>query len=170
MSHPLPLLSRPLVLASASPRRAELLMQIGLYYRLHPAHVRETPPRAGEELRAWAQGTALEKARTAAAALPAEPLLLLGADTVVVLPAAEELAAPLLDGAPVRVLGKPHHPAEAVEMLHALSGRPHTVISAFALLAHPEGTATTDVVATTVYCAPAQRRRNRRLRGHRRAA
>ncbi len=142
-------LRRPLLLASASPRRAALLGQIGLDFCCRPAHVYETPPSAGEELRDWAQRAALEKARAAAATLRAEPVLLLGADTVVLLPA-DGGEMPLLDGVPVRVLGKPCDSAAAAAMLRTLSGRRHAVLSAFALLAHPEGEAVTDAVVTEV--------------------
>lgn len=145
-------LRRPLLLASASPRRAALLRQIGLDFVRHAAHGRETPPHAGEDLREWAPRAALDKARAVAATLPDAPMLLLGADTVVLLPADGEAppGLPLLDGAPVHVLGKPDNAAAAVVMLRALSGRRHAVLSAFALLAHPEGEAVTDLVVTDV--------------------
>ncbi len=142
-------LTRPLILASASPRRAALLAQLGLDYTQQPAHGAEPPPRPGEDVPAWAQRAAADKARMTATRLPAGPALVLGADTVVVMPS-ELPAAPLLHGARVDVLGKPRDTDDARRMLQALSGRAHTVISAFALLAHPEGALITDVVETRV--------------------
>jgi len=143
-------LTLPLVLASASPRRAELLAQIGLAFTALPSHVPEPPPLPGDDLLAWAQHAALEKARMTAELLPADPALVLGADTVVVLPT-ERPVAPLLHGQPVTVLGKPRDAAEATTMLTTLSGRAHAVISAFALVHHPSGEAITDVVETQVF-------------------
>lgn len=142
-------LTRPLVLASASPRRAELLAQLGLPFQALPAHLPEPPPAVGEDVLAWARAAALAKARATAAMLPATPALVLGADTVVLL-STDTAAAPCLHGRPVRVLGKPRDDAEARAMLQALSGRAHTVVSAFALLCHPEGEAVTEAVETTV--------------------
>ncbi|HOF89178.1 MAG TPA: Maf family protein [Armatimonadota bacterium] len=146
------LLRRPLVLASASPRRAELLRQIGLDFRRLPAHTAESPPAPGQEVLAWAQQAALDKARAALPALDA-PALVLGADTVVLAPA-DDPALPRLHGGPVRVLGKPGDAADARAMLRALSGREHTVVSAFALVEYPEGREITDAVATRVRFRP----------------
>lgn len=143
------MLCRPLVLASASPRRAELLTQLGLPYHTCPSHVDEPAPHAGEDLLQWAQHAAEMKARATAVLLPADPVLILGADTVVVLPS-DLHDAPCLHGNPVRVLGKPRDTEDARAMLQALAGRTHTVISAFALLTHPEGTLVTEAVETQV--------------------
>lgn len=111
-----------LLLASASPRRAELLRQFGLRFRVVAAAVEEGA-RAGESPRDYALRIALEKARAGAAqASPAEAQLpVLGADTDVV-----------LDG---RILGKPGGRDEALAMLAALSDREHEVFSAVALVA-----------------------------------
>ena len=81
------------------------------------------------------------------------PALLLGADTVVVLPGGG-LDAPCLHGQPARLLGKPRDLDDARAMLRALSGTSHVVVSAFALLAHPEGTEVTEAVTTTVRFRP----------------
>jgi septum formation protein len=144
------MLSRPLILASASPRRAELLTQIGLDFRVCPAHADEPPPSPGEDVVDWARQIAEAKARATAALLPADPVLVLGADTVVLITGGEDVAAPCYRGKPASVLGKPRDAADARAMLRRLSGRKHVVLSAFAVLAHPEDTLVTCAVATTV--------------------
>ena len=145
------ILSLPLILASASPRRAALLAQMGLSFRTLVSGIEEPPPATGEEIMDWAQRAALEKARAAAALLTSpEPALILGADTVVVLSEVSDASAPLLHGCPARILGKPGTPDIARVMLAQLSGTSHIVVSAFALLTHPAGEAVTDVVETRV--------------------
>lgn len=103
-----------LILASASPRRRELLAQIGVRHRVQAADVDETV-RSGEA----AEDYVLRLARAKAGALPAGDVPVLGADTSVV-----------VDG---RVLGKPADDADARAMLRRLSGREHQVLSAVAL-------------------------------------
>lgn len=105
-----------LILASSSPRRAALLDQIGVRYRVRAVDVDETwlP---GEDPAAYVRRLALAKARAGAAA--AGGALALGADTAVV-----------LDG---EVLQKPCDRADALAMLACLSGRSHQVLSAVAL-------------------------------------
>ncbi len=112
-----------LILASASPRRSELLLQIGLAHRIVPAHLdeRRLP---GESVEQCVTRLAQQKALTVWNAQPpgaASPLPVLGADTVVV-----------LDG---QLLGKPVDRDEALGMLARLSGREHEVYSAIALMA-----------------------------------
>ncbi len=104
----------PMILASASPRRAELLRQVGIPFLAHPASYREP---AIENLE-MVQENALGKAREIAAAYPQR--IVLGADTVVICAG--------------RFLGKPRDPREAQQMLRELSGREHLVITAMALL------------------------------------
>lgn len=145
------MLTRPLILASASPRRAELLTQIGLTFTVLPSHIDEPPPRLGEDVLAWACQAALAKAHATARLLHADqPALILGADTVVVLPQAHLTHAPLLHNMPVSVLGKPRDATEASTMLQLLANRDHVVLSAFALLTHPDGEACTETVETRV--------------------
>ena len=109
----------PLLLASASPRRLDLLAQIGVRPdRVEATHVPETP-RRGETPRALAQRLALAKAEAAAARHPDH--LVLAADTVV--------------AAGRRILGKPDTREEAERMLRLLSGRRHRVWSGVALIA-----------------------------------
>ena len=106
-------------LASKSPRRRVLLEQIGVEYSLVEAPIDETR-RAGEHPRRFVERMAGEKALAGIEALgAARAAPVLGADTAVV-----------LDG---QVLGKPRDEAHAMEMLEALSGRMHHVISAVAL-------------------------------------
>lgn len=107
-----------LVLASQSPRRQELLRQLGLRFSVCVADVEEGP-RELETPAGYAVRIALEKAR-AGAAKHGGTLPVLGADTDVV-----------LDG---RVLGKPRDRAEALAMLAALSDRSHEVYSAVAVV------------------------------------
>lgn len=112
---------RPVLqLASASPRRRALLEQIGVAHEAVPASVDERA-RPGESPRDYVERLALAKAR----AVPQEPgraaLPVLAADTTVV-----------LEG---DLLGKPLDRAEALAMLTRLSGRPHQVLTAVALIA-----------------------------------
>jgi septum formation protein len=108
-----------LVLASASPRRRELLWQIGVAHRIAVAGVDETP-RTGESAADCVRRLALAKAnKVGTTGLP-----VLGADTAVVLD--EQL------------LGKPRDRSGALSMLARLSGRSHRVLTAVALV-HARG-------------------------------
>lgn len=113
-------MSRPrLYLASASPRRRELLSQLKLEVLLLPQQVDETP-RAGEAPDDCALRLATDKARAALVDPGYDPdLPVLAADTVVV-----------CDG---RLLGKPRGLEDAAGMLHLLSGRQHQVLTAVAI-------------------------------------
>lgn len=122
-----------LVLASASPRRRELLERIGLRLQVAPVDLDETP-RAGEAPRPYAQRLAAEKCAAAAERAGGDELPLLAADTVVV-----------LEGA---IFGKPADAAEAAAMLARLSGRRHEVITAYHI--RYRGTATERAVTTAV--------------------
>ena len=106
-------------LASRSPRRRELLRQIGIAFEVVEAGVDESP-RPGERARELVARLARNKAESGARAVGAPcPAPVLGADTVVA-----------LDGA---IFGKPAGRAEAERMLATLSGRCHRVLSAVAL-------------------------------------
>ncbi|HHB13167.1 MAG TPA: septum formation inhibitor Maf [Chromatiales bacterium] len=111
-----------LVLASASPRRVELLAQLGLHPRIHAARVDETR-RPNEHPALYVERLALAKAEAVFREL-GHGHLVLGADTTVAIDA--------------DVLGKPAGRDEAVEMLMRLSGREHRVLTAVALMG-PEG-------------------------------
>ncbi|MEQ1439454.1 nucleoside triphosphate pyrophosphatase [Fontimonas sp. SYSU GA230001] len=106
-----------LVLASASPRRRELLAQLGLRIAVRPVSVPEGA-RHGESAADYARRIALEKARAGAAVSADLPVL--GADTDVV-----------LDG---EILGKPSSRRHGIDMLLRLSGRTHQVYSAVAIV------------------------------------
>ncbi len=106
-----------ILLASRSPRRRELLDQIGVQHEVMPVEVDETPL-AGEAAEAYVRRVTLAKARRARELRPDLPVL--AADTAVV-----------LDDRP---LGKPREEEHAVEMLLALSGRTHQVLSGVALV------------------------------------
>ncbi|MEJ2384604.1 MAG: Maf family protein [Xanthomonadales bacterium] len=107
-----------LILASASPRRRELLRQLGVRFEIIPADVDESVL-AGETPEAYVVRLARAKA-LAVWRLERGRLPVLGSDTAVV-----------LDG---RILGKPADRDEAVRMLESLSGRSHEVFSAVALV------------------------------------
>lgn len=106
----------PVVLASASPRRAELLGSLGVVFRVAPADVDETPL-PGEAPDALALRLARSKAAVVAAGAPGE--LVIAADTVV--------------AASGRVLEKPRDAAENREFARFLSGREHEVFTGHAL-------------------------------------
>jgi septum formation protein len=132
--------ARPrLVLASASPRRRELLAQAGLAFDVEPAGVDESLP-AGIEPVAAARRLAERKAR-AAAARTRLPALVLAADTVVALPTGPEAW---------RLLGKPGSPAEAAGMLRALSGTRHAVVTGLCVVRAPDESALVDSERTLV--------------------
>jgi septum formation protein len=116
-------LEGPLILASASPRRADLLAQVGIPYEVHVSDVAEEADLPGVPPAEVAETHARDKALDVAAQRPGR--LVLGADTVVV-----------LDG---RVLGKPEDAADAQRMLRALSGRGHAVITAVAFALGEQG-------------------------------
>jgi septum formation protein len=124
-----------LLLASASPRRTELLRGAGIPHDVLPADVDEQPL-PGEGGVALAQRLAAAKAAAVAERLSG-PALVLAADTVVV-----------IDGV---LLGKPADGAEAETMLRALSGRGHEVVTAFALRGvDPAGPSILQAVRTQV--------------------
>jgi septum formation protein len=124
--------SPTLILASASPRRAELLARLGLDFRISPPTIPEEL-RPGETPGEHAERLSRAKALQIHAESP--HAIVVGGDTVVV-----------LDG---KVLGKPAHAAEALGMLQALSGRTHTVFSGLAV-AFPDGAVHSGVMSTDV--------------------
>ena len=114
-----------LVLASASPRRKELLTQAGFTFRVHASSIpEESLP--GEDPIAFATRLAREKAESVfkeqvALDTPDNPLLVLGADTIVVSAAKE-------------ILGKPKDENDAARMLQLLSGGTHAVMTGVCLV------------------------------------
>ena len=111
-----------LILASASPRRRELLAQAGYRFEVQASSVPESR-RPGEDAIRFATRLAREKAEEVFARRQAEkvePAMVLGADTVVV-----------CDG---EVMGKPSDAADAARMLLLLSGRTHHVVTGVAVV------------------------------------
>ena len=107
----------PLILASASPRRKELLERIGLDFSVIPSKIEEKKV-SGETPVAYALRQATDKALEVSKRYPSR--LVLGADTIVVLDR--------------EVFGKPYDHQTARRMLRRLNGREHTVITAFVLV------------------------------------
>ena len=105
-------------LASASPRRSELLRQLGLRFDVTPAEIDETPL-TGELPETYVERVARAKAAAAWASLREPDAPVLAADTAVI-----------VDD---RILGKPADEADAAAMLTALSGRDHEVLTAVAV-------------------------------------
>lgn len=123
-----------LILASASPRRAELLRSAGFDFEILSADVDEFP-RAGESAEAYTVRVALDKARHAARACGDPAAAVIAADTEVV-----------VDG---RVLGKPADDAHAAEMLQVLSDAAHDVLTAVVISV--KGMELAEVVTTRVW-------------------
>ena len=122
-----------LVLASASPRRAELLKKIGLDFIVRPA-VTEEIIKPNLDLLEQVKSLALQKARVVAETLSTG--LVIGADTIVVM--GQE------------VLGKPDSREMAVQMLSRLSGQQHQVLTGVALVDSQSGQALSEVESTLV--------------------
>lgn len=121
MSNPAPKPSDlPLVLASASPRRRDLLQREGIAFEAIPADIDETH-RAGESPEALVKRLAREKAEAVASRVgAAPPRWVLGSDTIVVIDA--------------DVLGKPEDEAHAEALLARITGRTHEVITGYAFV------------------------------------
>lgn len=119
-----------LVLASGSPRRAELLRRLGVEFTITVPEVDESV-RPGEEPAVYVERLARQKAATAAG----DDAVALGADTTVVHAG--------------RIMGKPYHSNEAAAMLRRLSGDSHQVFTAVATARHgPEGLVVESLVET----------------------
>jgi nucleoside triphosphate pyrophosphatase len=122
-----------LVLASASPRRQELLRSAGITFEVQPAHIPEDPL-PGEAAKDCAERLAREKALAVGRQRPHDCVL--GADTVVV-----------VDG---QLLGKPSDRADAVRMLRLLSGREHRVITGVCLVVNGQPSVASETTLVTV--------------------
>jgi septum formation protein len=121
------------ILASASPRRIELLQQLGLRFEIVASGVDEDF-RGGESPREHVLRLAGAKAGAVSRLHP--DAWVLGADTIVV-----------IDG---EILGKPGSPAEAVAMMRKLSGREHRVFTGFSVLSAERGAAVSEAVESAV--------------------
>jgi MAF protein len=124
---------RPLILASNSPRRIELLGLLDLNFSVNPAVIDERQ-KPGESPRDYVHRLACCKAQSIAAE---QTDLVIGADTIVV------------DGNVL--LGKPAHPGNAREMLQQLRGREHQVLTGIAIVDSRSGRAHAVVCDTTVF-------------------
>ena len=126
--------SAPFILASASPRRMELLKRLGLDFIVAPSGADESF-QEGESPQAHVLRLSADKADRVAAANPGHWVL--GADTIVV-----------VDG---EVLGKPADPDEARQMLKKLSARAHTVFTGFTLARQEPRFRISEAMASTVF-------------------
>lgn len=122
-----------LILASASPRRRELLLSIGLNFEVVPSTIEERRGE-GEEPEAYVLRLSREKAEEVASRRP--EAWVIGADTTV-----------HIDHT---ILEKPSDPADAVRMLRTISGREHTVFTGITLLGPSASTRESRVVSTQV--------------------
>lgn len=113
-----------LLLASASPRRHELLARLGLEFEVRVADLDETPL-PGEDPAAYVARLAMAKAEAVADAAIEPNVVVVGADTTVV-----------VDG---EILGKPADDADAARMLRRLAGRTHEVLTGVAVVTRAEG-------------------------------
>jgi septum formation protein len=125
---------KTIILASASPRRKELLEKTGLKFEVEPSNYQEniSPELEPHEL---AKSLSLEKARLVAR--NHQNTLVIAADTFIV-----------FEG---KILGKPPRETEAKKMLETLSGRPHSVITGFTIIDTENNKALSKSVETKVY-------------------
>ena len=112
------------VLASSSPRRQELLTQLGLRYEVIKPEIDESRL-AGEDLVDYAERLSREKVEAVVGTLGGSPSLVIAADTIVIDHEGE-------------LLGKPYDAADARLMLQRLRNRAHQVITAFTLLCNAD--------------------------------
>lgn len=124
----------PIILASNSPRRKELLRQVGVSFTVDPADVDERPL-PGERPEDYAVRVALDKARVAAAR--SKNGVIIAADTIVV-----------VDDT---ILGKPADRNDAERMLTVLSNRVHRVITGLAVIDAASGKTMTNSAVTSVW-------------------
>jgi septum formation protein len=133
-----------LILASSSPRRAEILRNAAIEFEVRPASVEELPA-TNESPEAMVARLAEAKAGLVAREFGAgrDTVIVLGADTAVVLDH--------------EIFGKPGDAASARSMLQALSGRTHRVLTGISLVSVPDGATRTAVESTEVTLAPLTR-------------
>ncbi|HET6415014.1 MAG TPA: Maf family protein [Polyangiales bacterium] len=132
----------PLVLASASPRRREILSALGLEFEVHPSGADEGGLRIEDHLE-FVRAAALLKLQTALDVEVREGVFVLAADTIVTVDDQR--------------LGKPVDDLDAVRMLSLLAGRDHLVRTAIALGRAADGVLASRVVETRVWFKPASR-------------
>lgn len=124
-----------IVLASASPRRKELLEQIGLEFQVIPSRAEEIvlPDETPE---AHVERLSIDKATEVAERKNIDGRWFIGSDTIV-----------LCDG---QILGKPKNEQHAAEMLRMMSGREHRVLSGYAIIDRKTGEQRSEAVSTSV--------------------
>lgn len=127
-----------LILASGSPRRAEILRNAGFSFTVQPAHIDETLL-PNEHAADYVLRLAKAKAQLIAASAT-ESAFIVGADTTVV-----------CNG---RIFGKPADPADAREMLRALSGATHEVLTGVAIIRASDRKNVAEVATTRVTFLP----------------
>jgi septum formation protein len=144
-----------LLLASSSPRRAEVLRDAGIAFEICAARQVDETAHPGETARAMVARLAEAKARAAAqqysCGLQVEPAPVDGTGDCIVVGADTSVE---LDG---EIFGKPRDAAHAREMLTALGGRTHQVLTGIFLLRLPDGASLATVETTSVAFAPLDR-------------
>jgi len=125
---------KTIILASASPRRKELLEKIGLRFEVEPSNYEEDM-HSGLEPHEFAQKISLEKAK--AVASKHENAIVIAADTFIVFGG--------------QILGKPHTEKEARKMLEAISGESHSVITGFSIIDTGKNKTLSKSVETKIY-------------------
>jgi septum formation protein len=126
--------SRKIVLASASPRRRELLTKIGLNFIIDPSDCPENLERDLDPVE-LAQVVSLEKAQAVASKHP--DAIIIAADTIGILRG--------------KIIGKPHTAEEAIRMLKTLSGRSHRVVTGITVIDTNNHQTITRAVETRVH-------------------
>ena len=125
---------RRIILASASPRRKELLEQIGLQFEVDPSHCEEVME-SGMDPRELAKSLSFQKATEVAKRY--DDAIIIGADTFIV--------------AENKLMGKAHSEAEARGMLMVLNGKSHSVITGFTVINTLDGKVVSRAVETKVW-------------------
>jgi len=125
---------RTIILASASPRRKELLERIGLKFQVDPS---DFPENLRQDLPPEGLVKFISIGKASAVAVRYPDAVIIAADTIGVLQN--------------RVIGKPHTGEQAVEMLHTLSGKTHRVITGLTVLDTGSGRMLTRTVETKVH-------------------
>jgi len=126
--------AQKLILASQSPRRAQLLTLVGFQFETRPSHFDESQIQVPDPEKHVLE---LSRAKARQVASQVDQGIVIGADTIVVLD----------DG----IIGKPHDPAQARQMLNRLSGRFHKVYTGFTLIERPGDRTMSDFEVTSVH-------------------
>jgi septum formation protein len=125
---------KTIILASASPRRKELLEKIGLRFEVEPSNYEEDMPSALEP-HEFAQKISLEKAKVVAS--KHKNAIVIAADTFIIFGS--------------QILGKPHTEKEARKMLETISGKSHSVITGFSIIDTGTSKTLSKSVETKIY-------------------